>query len=409
MTGLSKRRSISYRLTKGRETVRKAAKGLSATLDVLRKAEEELGGKQAQLMAVQQALDEQRERYRALFEFSPDARLVTDLQGSILEANRTASVMLHVSPDMLSHKLFLLFLAEGDRRRVRLLLFGLKERSAAQVQCEVRVRPRGRPGFPAAVVGMLAGGPKVATPSVQWLVRDISEQKRTEETLRDREAALCRSQTELRALTGRLLTAQDQERQRMARDLHDDIIQRLALLAIDIEALDMQVPFPPEALHERLGILHRRVMDLSNEIRGLAHHLHPGILQDLGLPIALQRYAGDFSERTGIKCTVRATSFPPSVPLETATSLYKIGQECLGNALKHAEASEIEVELAGSHGFLHLTVTDNGKGFHSEAASGAVQGLGFVSMRERARILGGECIIESQPGRGTTIMVRVPL
>lgn len=409
MTGLSKRHSISYRLIKGRETVRRAARGLSATLDVLRKAEKELGGKRAQLVAAQQAMEEQRQRYHALFDSSPDARLVTDLQGSILEANQTASAMLHVPQEMLAQKMFLLYVAEADRRRVRFLLFALKERGATQMKCEVRVRPRGKPCFPAAVVGTFAGDAKLSSPFVQWLVRDISEQKRIEGALHDREAALSRSQAELRALTAQLLTAQDQERQRIARDLHDDIIQRLALLAIDIEVLDMQAELPAKEWHDSLGTLHQRVVEISNEIRGLAHHLHPGIVQDLGLPLALQRYAGDFSSRTGIRCVVKTTDFPPSLPMETATGLYKIALECLGNALKHANASEILIELAAHDAAIHLTVTDNGKGFLPEALPKPAQGLGFVSMRERARMLNGECTVQSQPGQGTTVHIKVPL
>jgi PAS domain S-box-containing protein len=394
-------------LLKGREKVRKAARELSATLQVLRRAEEELAVKDERLAAVRQTLEMERERYRGLFEACPDAQVVTNLQGAILEANRTAVSLLHLPPERLSRQLLTCFVAGDDRRRLRLFLFEARARSQTPLRAEMQVRPPGKPGFPAAVAAH-PFGPKTAA-GVRWFLRDLTEQKRTEAALRDREAAVCCSQVEVRALSERLLHAQDLERQRIARDLHDDITQRLALLAIDIEMLEMDRPQAPQDLREAHRALHRRVVEISNEIRAVTHRLHAGALQDIGLPLAVRRYVRDFSQRTGLRCTVKVADLPQAMPLEMSSSLHRILLECLGNVLKHARASHVTVELACRDAAVHLTVADDGRGFVAEAPSGEAEGLGFVSLRERARMLNGECSVQSHPGQGTIVNVKVPL
>lgn len=394
-------------LLRGREKVRKAARELSATLLVLRRAEEELAVKDARLAAVRRALEVERERYRGLFESCPDAQLVTNLRGAILEANRTAALLLRLPQEMLSQQLLPRFVAGDDRRRLRLFLFEARARSQTALRTEMRVRPPGHPEFSAAVVAH-PFGPRTAT-GVRWFLRDLTEQKKTEAALRDREAAVCCSQVEVRALSERLLHAQDLERQRIARDLHDDITQRLALLAIDIEMLEMDRPQAPRELREAHRALHRRVVEISNEIRAVTHRLHAGALQDIGLPLAAQRYVREFSQRTGLRCTVRVADLPEALPPEMASSLYRILLECLGNVLKHARARHVTVELTCLDAAVHLTVADDGKGFMAETPSGEAEGLGFVSLRERAQMLNGECRVQSHPGQGTIVNVKVPL
>lgn len=394
-------------LLRGREGVRKAARQLSATLQVLRRVEQELAVRDAQLAAARQALEVERERYRGLFECCPDAQVVTNLQGAILEANRAASLLLHVPQEMLPQQLLPRYLGEDDRRRLRLFLFGVREHGLTSWRAEMQVRPRGKPGFPASLV-VHPVGTKPAT-GLRWFLRDLSGQKKTEAALRNREAAVCCGQVEVRALSERLLQAQDQERQRIARDLHDDITQRLALLAIDVEMLEMDGPKAPRDLREAHRALHCRIVEICNEIRAVTHRLHAGVLQDIGLPLAVQRYVRDFSQRTGLRCTVKVMDLPETIPLETGSSLYRILLECLGNVLKHARASHVTVELTCSDAAIHLTVADDGRGFIAGLPSGEAEGLGFVSLRERARMLNGECRVQSHPGQGTIVHVKVPL
>jgi signal transduction histidine kinase len=237
----------------------------------------------------------------------------------------------------------------------------------------------------------------------------VSDRKRYEDALRQREATLRDSQAELRTLTTRLINAQDQERKRISRDLHDDINQRLALLAIDLEMLEKELPASSGKLQKKLEMIRTSVTDLSGDLRGLAYQLHSTVQDDLGLPIALQRYAADYSRRTGIKCLVALMDVPKTLPKGVGSALFKITQECLGNVLKHAKAKEVLITLAGGDRSLRLSVRDDGVGFVPDSPDVRTKGMGFISMRERVLMLGGEFLIESQSGQGAVVIVMVPL
>ena len=230
----------------------------------------------------------------------------------------------------------------------------------------------------------------------------VEERRRAEEALRQ-------SQDELRGLTVRLMMAQDEERKRISRDLHDDINQRLALLAIDIQTLDQDHPASPEILSQKLQTLHLRVTELLSAIHGLAYELHSLVLDDLGLSVAVQRYVDDFAGRTGLSCRATVTDLPESLPRAAVTCLYQILKECLGNVLKHAKAKAITIELSGTGAQLRLSVQDDGEGFEPNKLVDGRKGLGFVSMRERARMLRGELSVQSRRGEGTTVTVTLPL
>lgn len=217
------------------------------------------------------------------------------------------------------------------------------------------------------------------------------------------ETALHAAQEELRALSMRLLQAQDEERRRIARDLHDDIVQKLAALAIDADAAALNPTDHPSRVFRSI---HSRIVEISMAIRDLAHGLHPAILTDLGLSIAVIRCAQEFSQRLGIKCMVKTDQVPLSVPAPVTTSLYRILLETLSNVQKHARADEVAIELTRNGDWLVLSVSDNGVGFLLGTKD---HGLGFVSMRERAYMLDGIFTVESRPGVGTTVKVQVPL
>lgn len=248
------------------------------------------------------------------------------------------------------------------------------------------------------------------------LVAEITERIETEESLRTSEkaletsrVALKLSQNELRALTARLLTAQEEERRRISRDLHDDINQRLAMLVVELEGMNQAHPDLPTGLGSRLRSLQDNVAELSEDIRHLAYQYHPSVLDDLGLTVALQRLVEDFSLRTGVSCSFRYETVPESVPSNVGTCLYRLSQESLNNAAKHAQATQISVVLRGVDEMLMLTITDNGVGFDPDRRSDSMNGLGLVSMKERAHLAQGDLSIDAAPGRGTSIRIRIPL
>ncbi len=220
--------------------------------------------------------------------------------------------------------------------------------------------------------------------------------------------ALDRTKEELRGLAGSLLGAQEDERRRIARELHDDLCQRLAVLALRLAGLRQALPPISAALHDDAQGLEEYVAQLASEARRLSHGLHPSILDDLGLAIALRRLVEDAQTSRAEPVTFNQLDLPDEIPRDMAAALYRIAQEALRNIGKHAATGPVRVRLQARFGELRLSIADTGPGFDPAAVRG-LGGLGIVSMQERARLIGGSLRLDSRPGAGTTIEVRVPL
>ncbi len=218
-----------------------------------------------------------------------------------------------------------------------------------------------------------------------------------------------RAEDKLRSLAAQLLTAQEEERRRISRDLHDDVSQRLAMLTVEVETLEQHLRAFPEQFRARLRQLRKRVGGLSDDVRHLAYQFHPSILDDLGLPIALKRYVDDFTARTGLRGTFVHRNLGERLPQDISSCLYRVAQESLGNVSKHARAAQFTVELVGSKEGIRLSVRDSGVGFTPELVKPPNGGLGFISMKERVRLVSGTLEVLSRPGEGTHVRVWVPL
>ena len=218
--------------------------------------------------------------------------------------------------------------------------------------------------------------------------------------------ALGQTREELRALTARLFTSQEEERQRVARDLHDDVGQQLALVQMDIEQVQTRLTEQPDSLVPQLDSLSRRVASLSDDVRRLSHRLHPSILNDLGIGFALKSLLDEFGERESMPASFTRINVPEQLPKPVAATLYRIAQEALRNVVKHAGRTHVRVILEGADEKIRLQIVDMGDGFDQDQR---VQGLGLLSMAERARLAGGTFQISSQLGRGTEITVEIPL
>ncbi len=212
---------------------------------------------------------------------------------------------------------------------------------------------------------------------------------------------------EIRALAAQLMTAQEEERRRVSRELHDSLCQKLAYLAFDVENLAVALPSPAET-RKRLRELRERAVKVSEEARNIAYELHPSVLDDLGLVVSLKALFDEFAKAEKIRVKFTAGKLPDSVPQKIASGLYRIAQESLQNVAKHAKAKLLTVALDVRDHSMMLSLQDNGVGFAPLAVKGK-GGLGLVSIRERARIMGGDLSIESKPGDGARIAVRVPL
>ncbi|MDZ4856995.1 MAG: PAS domain S-box protein [Nitrospirota bacterium] len=232
------------------------------------------------------------------------------------------------------------------------------------------------------------------------LVAEVTERIQTEQSLEQ-------SRQALQKLALQLLRVQEDERRRISRDLHDDINQQLALLAMDIEAVGKQLSSLPGNLGRAVCAIQDRVIELSDVVRHLAYQLHPSILDDLGLPIALQRLVEDFTARSHIRGSFGHKNISAAVPQEVATCLYRVTQESLSNVARHAEATQVDVELTGFQSELMVTFTDNGVGFDSEQSRNGSHSLGLLGMKERVALVHGDLQVVSSVGKGTRVQVVV--
>ncbi len=221
--------------------------------------------------------------------------------------------------------------------------------------------------------------------------------------------ALERSEEQLHTLTGRILTAQEEERRRIAQDLHDDVNQRLALLMLDLQTIGRQIgPSPAEAQDGVRNVLNG-LEALSDDVRFMAYRFHPSILDDLGLKAALQRLLDDFSSRTGVKALFVHQPLDHQLDKTKSTALYRVVQESLSNIARHAKATRVEVEVTVEEEGVVVVVRDDGRGFDQLVVDRGESGLGLLNMRERLLSVQGSCEVESVPGRGTTVSMYVPL
>jgi two-component system CheB/CheR fusion protein len=254
-------------------------------------------------------------------------------------------------------------------------------------------------------------------PVLLLMIEDISLRRQAEELVSNQRHALesemeiasrklSRTQGELRGLNAHLFTMQEEERQRVARELHDDISQRLSLL----EMLLHEVRLEDASLDNRTKIenAQQQIQSINTDVRQISHRLHPAILSDLGLSAALKALVSDFGERENMPATYVTQNLPESWSPEAATALYRIAQEALRNVAKHAGKTHVKVVLAGEDECLHLKVMDFGMGFDQEMENES-PGLGMISMQERARLAGGTLKVASKLGEGTTISVEVPV
>ena len=226
------------------------------------------------------------------------------------------------------------------------------------------------------------------------ILRDVTERKRSEEMLAD--------------LSGRLIAAHEEERTRIARELHDDLSQRMALLQIKLDQFEQETPaLTPEGkgrLHDVAGL----AGEISSDIHNLSHDLHPQKLDSLGLPAAMEGLCREFGRQHSMRVEFQAQGVQARYAKDVTLCLFRVAQEAVRNAAKHSDAAVVKVELRGKDDGIELSVRDDGAGFDPESATGR-RGLGLISMRERVRALRGRLTIESNTGKGARIVATVPV
>lgn len=345
--------------------------------------------------AVQQALSDSEERYRELFENSRDAIYVHDLSGRYLSVNAAAEKLSGYSREEILGRHFSDFIAANDLYKVhKNLCRKLKEHGETVYEIEIRTKD-GR-SVPVEVSSRIICQDEVPG-SIQGTARDITDRKRAQEALQQ--------------FSRRLISGQEAERQRIARELHDEIGQALTAVRLNLQAIPhlCEIPDCEPYLQENLNAIDealRLIKDLSLDLR-------PAVLDDLGLVAAVHWYVTRYAKRSGLVSKVHCESINPAsrLPRELETTAFRILQEALTNVARHSKAKSVTVELQRSNGNLVIGVSDDGVGFNwtSREYNRPAATLGIRGMQERASALNGSLKIKSAPGQGTIVQASLPI
>ncbi|MBV8818609.1 MAG: PAS domain S-box protein [Acidobacteriaceae bacterium] len=372
-----------------------------------------------------EALRASEERFRLMVENVRDCALFpVDLDGNVSDWNPGAErIFGYSAPEVLGRSAIEVFAADENGKEI---LRADLERAARQGGAWAdawMVRKDGSRFYARWITnamldeaGQLVGYTKVLRDETE---RKLVEEERERQHLRDRELleghvrftnfALDRTKEELHDLTGELLNAQDSERRRIARDLHDHLSQRLALLEMKMEQLRHGLPGNTGEVQSELERIQQQISEFGDEVRDLSHRLHPSILEHIGIVPALKRLVEEFSSHraSGIDLDT-ADFFEEGLAPEVRSALYRITEEALRNVERHAGDVPVEIALYRSPEGVHLEVRDRGPGFSQEAMKGK-RTLGLISMSERARLVGGKLELKSTPGRGAVLEVAIPV
>jgi PAS domain S-box-containing protein len=352
------------------------------------------------------ALQEERNFSAAVLETAGAMVVVTDLEGRIVRFNRACQLVTGFTFDEMKGKSSWDLLLSSQERDERKAAYRRIIADGVTVDHENHWVDRG--GTP-HLISWSSAPMTDADGVLRNVVRigtDISEHRRIEQELQRSESALRASQTQLRLLAAGLTSAQEKERKRLAVELHDDVLQRMAALMLELHSLQESKPATGRELVDRLAAVEDRLKALARDIRRTAHQLHPAVLGHLGLAPALKALCEDVMRQSGIEARLTVREPALHVSGDLALGLYRVAQEALDNVVTHSGAKEVRVSLGLRNGSLLLSISDGGRGFDPEEAR--QRGLGLIAIEERVRQMGGTFTLKSAPGEGTRINVAVP-
>jgi PAS domain S-box-containing protein len=315
-----------------------------------------------------------------------------DLEGRPLYANPALCTLLGFSEKEMRRKHCAEFSPLEDAKKDWALFEQLRKGAINNYHLDKRfIRKDGALIWGRLSISLMSKTPGSA-PFVVAVVEDISEKKATEEKLRH--------------LASRLIRAQEEERQRIARELHDDIAQRLSLLVVGLAELRDSMPSGQGSQSVVVSDLHRRGDEVAMDIQNLSHDLHTSKLHYLGLEFALRNHCERISAQRHIPIIFHSVELPAFFPFDLQLCFFRVTQEALNNVVKHSRSAEAFVELTHADGVIVLKIKDLGIGFDPSLH---YEGIGLSSMSERLRMFGGELIVDAKPGAGTTIIATLKL
>lgn len=348
------------------------------------------------------ALRDSEEKYRALLDHAGDAIFLADTSGVIIEVNRKAQELMGYSEEELLGLHFSQLHPAKQLGQVTQKFGEILGKGMASVHSSLVLRRDGTE-VPVDISGRIVeyGGRKV----VQGIFRDITEHLRIQQ-------ALARSERQLRDLTSQLLTAQERERRRLSRELHDELGQALTALKIHLVAVGDRLQPGQQGLKEECEHLLSHIDDTIENVRRLAWDLSPSILEDLGLASALKYLLEETCRHHNLKYSLTMDDIGHLFSLEAQINIYRIFQETLTNIVRHAEASRVEVTAIRQKDRVTLAVADDGAGFDVKdtmSRRASSKKMGLTTMMERARMAGGSLAIRSRRSRGTRVTLALPL
>lgn len=351
-------------------------------------------------------IQDSRNRYAELYESIPIGYFSLTPHGAIRDVNPMGAAMLHQPMNRLIGRRLHLFMPIAHRRRFidfcKQVCFERR-----RVSCEVDL---GDPSDeqPRSLMNVLLEGSSAHGQQdiVRVAVIDITRRKQAEQQLQQHENELRTSRQKLQDLNAQLINIQDEERRAIARELHDNCCQQLAMLMFSTNAIERNCDEP---VAHKIRLLNEQIKRTMESVRHIAYGLHPAMWETTGIEEAMRRYLTDFIEVTELAVNFQAIDVPVQIPEKIATCLFRTLQEVLHNVVKYAEASQVEVRLIKKDDTISLSVTDHGRGFEITTLNSSPKGLGLISLKERAHMLNGTLTVTSQIGVGTMVRMTLPL
>lgn len=384
-----------------------AVEEVSVALEELQVTSEELHQQNEQLAIAHHHAETERQRYLELFDFAPEGYLVTDLNGKILEANRAASTLLSVPQTFLVGKPLSVYIKEEDSKPFRTQLNRLPTLKHLE-NWEITLQPRDGKPFRAAFTVTTVAGSRHEPPSLRWMIHDISERNRMDKKLRQ-------SENRLRFLSEKLLSTQEDERKRVALDLHDSLAAILAAVKFNVEGAIQQLR-NDETDKKVVPSLEHALANIQNifeEVRRIYMDLRPALLDDLGIQATVNWYVREFQKLySHIRVEKEIHIEERDVPEPLKIILFRIMQEAFSLVARHSEADLIRFSLGRMEDRMEMTIRGNGDGFNIEQAPEANQPrkeYGLLWMRERVELSGGSFKIEFLKGEETVIRASWPM
>jgi len=384
----------------------------------------ELEMQNTELRQARDELEAALEDYTDLYDFAPSGYFTLGATGAILQANLTGATLVGIERSRLVGQSFGQLISAGFRPAFSTFLEQVFAGEAKQ-SGDFELAGKGQP-LPFVNIEAQRNGQECRATVVDLTARKVAEAARCrlevmtasnlkleQEIIRRKtlEQTLKTSEQQLRQLSHEILLAQEAERKRISRELHDTVLQTLVGISVHLASLTPKPADNPASLRRKIAQTQLLVEKSLAMVHRFAVELRPTVLDDLGLIPALHTFMKDFMKRTGVRARLTAYAALNQLPLDQSAVLYRVALEALNNVAIHAQASTVEVEIEKLPDWICLTITDDGKSFNVKRAlrTNGNGRLGLLGMRERLEMVGGKFSIKSTPGHGTTVTARIPV